>query len=201
MAFNFGGKVVTLVQEHTCGWFFDNKNASSKWVAKVLINNFRSCNKVTLPEIVDDTRKQYTIGITRSQAIATKILPWKRLKKMLLNNTHCFRAIMIMLNRPDPTLPPRFRSYYICLDACKKGFVEGCRPFIGVDGCHLKTKYGDQMLIVVGRDANDQYFPLAFVVVETKTKESWIWFLTLLLENIGFLENYRTHQYQPRGME
>ncbi|PNX74010.1 pentatricopeptide repeat-containing protein at1g77405-like protein [Trifolium pratense] len=42
------------------------------------------------------------------------------------------------------------------------------RPFIGVDGCFLKTKYGGQLLIAVGRDANDEYFPLAFGLVETK---------------------------------
>jgi hypothetical protein len=63
--------------------------------------------------------------------------------------------------------------------------VQGCRPFIGVDGCHLKTKYGGILLIAVGRDPNDQYFPLAFGVCETETKESWRWFLTLLLEDIG----------------
>ncbi|RDX75493.1 hypothetical protein CR513_44617, partial [Mucuna pruriens] len=29
------------------------------------------------------------------------------------------------------------------------------KPFIGVDGCHLKTKYEGQLLIVVGRDEID----------------------------------------------
>jgi len=32
--------------------------------------------------------------------------------------------------------------------------------FMGVDGCHLKAKYGGILLTTVGRDANDQYFPL-----------------------------------------
>jgi hypothetical protein len=40
-------------------------------------------------------------------------------------------------------------------------------------------------LIAVGRDPNDQYFPLAFGVVETETKESWRWFIQLLLEDVG----------------
>jgi hypothetical protein len=54
-----------------------------------------------------------------------------------------------------------------------------------VDGCHLKTKYGGQLLIAVGRDPNDQYFPLAFGVVETETKESWRWFLQQLMDDVG----------------
>jgi hypothetical protein len=40
-------------------------------------------------------------------------------------------------------------------------------------------------LIAVGRDPNDCYFPLAFGVVETETKESWRWFLQLLMEDLG----------------
>lgn len=52
------------------------------------------------------------------------------------------------------------------------GFVAGCQPFIGVYGCHLKTKYGGIFFIVVGRDHNDQYYPIAFVVIESETNES-----------------------------
>jgi hypothetical protein len=59
-----------------------------------------------------------------------------------------------------------------------------------VDGCHLKTKYGGQLLIAVGRDPNDQYFPLAFGVVENETKESWKWFIQLLMEDLGTDNRY-----------
>ncbi|XP_050890787.1 uncharacterized protein LOC127096238 [Lathyrus oleraceus] len=67
----------------------------------------------------------------------------------------------------------------------KKGFTTSYRSFIGVDGCHLKTKYGGTLLIAIGKDPNDQYYPITFGVCETKTKESWRWLLTLLLEDIG----------------
>ncbi|XP_058776719.1 uncharacterized protein LOC131651056 [Vicia villosa] len=65
------------------------------------------------------------------------------------------------------------------------GFINSCKPFIGVDGCHLKTKYEGQLLIVIGRNPNDQYLPLAFGVVETETKDSWRWFIQLLMEDVG----------------
>jgi len=70
-------------------------------------------------------------------------------------------------------------------------FLAGCRPFIGVDGCHLKITYGGQLLVVMGRDPSDQYYPLAFAVVENECKETWRWFLTFLLEDIGDIENHR----------
>ncbi|KAK2409855.1 hypothetical protein QL285_045255 [Trifolium repens] len=104
----------------------------------------------------------------------------EELKKQCKHN-----SITVGVERPNPTLPPRFGSFYFCFDGCKKGFIHGCRPFIGVDGCHLKTKYGGQLLIAVGRDPNDQYFPLAFGVVETETKESWRWFLQQLMDDVG----------------
>lgn len=42
----------------------------------------------------------------------------------------------------------------------------------------------------MGRDANDQYFPLAFGVVENETKERWRWFIKLLMEDIGQERRY-----------
>jgi hypothetical protein len=53
----------------------------------------------------------------------------------------------------------------------------GCRPIIGLDGCHLKGVYGGQLLSAVGRAGNDNLFPIAMAVVEAKTKDSWTWFL------------------------
>ena len=56
-----------------------------------------------------------------------------------------------------------------------------------MDGCRLKTQFGGQLLIAMGRDPNEQHFPLAFGVVETGTKDSWRWFLQLLMEDIVLL--------------
>lgn len=40
------------------------------------------------------------------------------------------------------------------------------------------------MLVAMARDANDQYYPLAFAVVETVNKDSWNRFLNELLVDI-----------------
>ncbi|KAA8547397.1 hypothetical protein F0562_003739 [Nyssa sinensis] len=80
---------------------------------------------------------------------------------------------------------PRFERIYVCLGACKKEFLIGCRPIIGVDGCHLKCPYGGQLLLAMGIDGNNAMFSLAYAVVEGETKSSWIWFLELLQEDHG----------------
>ncbi|KAL0427725.1 UNVERIFIED_CONTAM: hypothetical protein Slati_2947300 [Sesamum latifolium] len=65
-------------------------------------------------------------------------------------------------------------------DALRRGFLSGCRPVIGVDGCHLKGPYGGVLLTAVPIDPNNNLYPLAYVVVAGETRESWQWFLELL---------------------
>jgi len=71
----------------------------------------------------------------------------------------------------------------MCLKACKDSMIS-CRPLIGLDGCFLKHKYGGELLTIVGRDANDQMVPIACVVVEVENKDTWTWFLELLIDDL-----------------
>ena len=80
---------------------------------------------------------------------------------------------------------PYFERLYICLEGCKKGFMAGCRPIIGLDACHLKIKPSGQLITTVARDHNEEYFPLAYAIMEVETKDSWTWFINLLLTDIG----------------
>ncbi|KAJ4843215.1 hypothetical protein Tsubulata_029702 [Turnera subulata] len=58
-----------------------------------------------------------------------------------------------------------FKRLYICFHALKVGFKTGCRRIIWVDGCFLKRYVGGKLLTAVGRDANNQMYPLAWTVV------------------------------------
>ena len=60
-----------------------------------------------------------------------------------------------------PTL--HFKRMYVCLAACRTGFMNECRPIISLDACHLR----------------------GFAVCEVENKDSWSWFLELLLADIG----------------
>jgi hypothetical protein len=56
----------------------------------------------------------------------------------------------------------------------KRGFLEGCKPIIGVDGCFLKGPFKGQLLSAVGRDGNNNMYPIAFAIVEAEVKDSWV---------------------------
>ncbi|KAH1252480.1 hypothetical protein GmHk_04G009435 [Glycine max] len=166
--------------------FFTIKMSIPKWVAKVLLDKFRTSKRFTLPQIVQEMKSTYVVGITRSCAIFARKLALHKIEGDAIKQytlLRCYNNELISINanntfkihvnRHVPTLPPRFGSFYMCMDACKSDFVDSCKPFIGVDDCHLKTRYGG--------DANDQYYPLAFVVVETENKESWKWQKALVI--------------------
>jgi hypothetical protein len=84
----------------------------------------------------------------------------------------------------------RFKRCFVSLDACKRGFLQGCRPVIFLDGCHIKTRYRGQILTAVGIDPNDCIFPVAFAVVEVEDTETWRWFLQTLKEDLGIENTY-----------
>ncbi|KAK8713009.1 hypothetical protein V6N13_148237 [Hibiscus sabdariffa] len=76
------------------------------------------------------------------------------------------------------------RKIYVCFQALKQGWKDGCRPFIGVDGCWLKTAQKGELLVAVGRDANNQMFPITWAVVEVECASSWRWFLQKLFTDL-----------------
>ncbi|XP_074297017.1 uncharacterized protein LOC141627688 [Silene latifolia] len=76
---------------------------------------------------------------------------------------------------------------YVCLEACKAGFISGCRPILGVDGCHLKGLYLGMLLVVVGKDGNCNIYPFAWAIVEVENIATWIWLLELLMKDLQAL--------------
>ena len=88
----------------------------------------------------------------------------------------------------DPDSPEHkqhLATLYWSYDACKRGFLAGCRSVIFVDGCHIKTKYKGVLLTAVGIDPNDCIFPVAFGLVEVECTSSWEWFLTNLKDDLN----------------
>ncbi|WVZ07385.1 hypothetical protein V8G54_020731 [Vigna mungo] len=189
MASKVGGKetfrVKTLVGRHSCGRVFGNKSATMNWIAQVLIDRFLNVASMSVNQIIDDIKKSFSVGVSAWKAGKAKQIALDSLVgdgerqyawlydyvgELLRVKCGTFK---IKVNQPQPSLPPRFGAFYMCLEGCKQGFLGSCRPFIGVDGCHLKTTYGDQLLV-----ANE-------------CKETWRWFLAQLLDDIGGTECQR----------
>lgn len=70
--------------------------------------------------------------------------------------------------------------FYVCLEPIRKSWLAECRPIIGIDGCFLKNNVKGQLLAAIGRDANNQFYPVAWSIVPVENEDSWIWFIKLL---------------------
>ncbi|KAK4404992.1 hypothetical protein Sango_0867800 [Sesamum angolense] len=60
-------------------------------------------------------------------------------------------------------------------------------PIQGGPTFQIKTikVYGGQLLVAVGRDGNDNMFPIAMAVVQVENRDTWGWFVGELLDDIG----------------
>ena len=51
--------------------------------------------------------------------------------------------VILQTKITEPNAQPKFMRIYVIYNAQKVGFLERCRPLIGIDGCHLKGKLVD----------------------------------------------------------
>nr|GEZ67672.1 hypothetical protein [Tanacetum cinerariifolium] len=87
------------------------------------------------------------------------------------------------------SLPTRiFKRIYVCLGCLKQGFKAGKREILELDRAIMKGPYPGQVLTVVGIDANNGIYPVAYELVEAETKHSWSWFLQCLVINHAYLD-------------
>lgn len=80
---------------------------------------------------------------------------------------------------------PIYERMYVCIEACKIAFATTSRPLIGLDGCFLKGDYGGHLLTTMGKVGNNQMLPIAYVVVQSESTDTWSWFLGLLLADLN----------------
>ncbi|XP_060183295.1 uncharacterized protein LOC132613289 [Lycium barbarum] len=61
-----------------------------------------------------------------------------------------------------------FVYFYVCLQAFKQGWLDGCRKIIGFDGCFLKGACKGELLVAVEKNENNQMYPIAWAVVDKR---------------------------------
>ena len=201
-------RLKTLNLTHTCSRSYKNPRCTASYIGKKLLKKVRRQPDIRLKDIQDAVHEKYVVDISAGKASRAREKAqeavdgahtaqfnqlWDYCDELrrcspgstILMKVHTYNDGDLAAEHDLAIGLPYFQRIYICLEGCKKGFLAGCRPIIGLDACHLKTKTGGQLMCAVGRDPNDEYFPLAYAVVEAETKDSWTWFLNLLLADIG----------------
>ena len=67
----------------------------------------------------------------------------------------------------------RFTRMFVAFKSCVDGFLNGCRPFLGVDSTHLTRRWRGQLASASAIDGHNWHFPVASGVFESKSAENW----------------------------
>uniref|UniRef100_A0ACD5WYC4 Uncharacterized protein n=1 Tax=Avena sativa TaxID=4498 RepID=A0ACD5WYC4_AVESA len=199
----YGGFVLNSYEgNHKCERVWELRALTANMLKDKFINEFRDNQKLVLKGFAAKVTSEYNMSIER----------WKlrRARKAALLEIHgdeeeqfrllhdygqelkrsnpgstFFLSTNSMNDLGSPEHKEHFATFYWSYDACKRGFLAGCRPLICIDGCHIKTRYKGCLLIAVGIDPNDCIYPVAFGLVEAEYTSSWEWFLTNLKDDLN----------------
>jgi len=79
----------------------------------------------------------------------------------------------------------RFCRMFVALKPCIDGFLNGCRPYLGIDSTVLTARWKGQLASAIGVDGHNWMFPVAYGVFGSETMENWEWFMKMLHKAIG----------------
>jgi len=190
--------LISLRPKHTCARKYKNHLITSKWIAEWCLDSFRDQPNMPVEVLKKKVKKKWNVEIHPSTLYRAR----KRAQEVIygklgeqyhrlwdycatIRSTNVGSCVILMVERPMPEMPCRFQRMYISLAAMKNGFKDGCRPVIGLDACFLKGVYKGQLMAAIGRDANNNMYPISMAVVEAETNDSWSWFLEALLADLG----------------
>lgn len=182
--------------DHSCTRKYINKYATSKWIAGKYMDVLTDEPDKNVKTLKNDVKRDWMLDVSRKKVyrarrVALETIQGSHEEQYLRLRDYCQVLInknpgstaLLKVERVNSTV--LFQRLFICFDAQAKGFLAGCRPFIGLDACFLKGPYGGQLMAAVGRDANNQMYPLCVAIVEAELKDSWGWFLEHLMQVIG----------------
>ncbi|KAJ0046704.1 hypothetical protein Pint_04755 [Pistacia integerrima] len=196
---------------HTCTRVYNNREATTAWVAEKMGDFIRSQKGSSIKPLVDELGRKHYLQLSRSKLYRANQLAKGRSDKLhaesftgLLKYDHIVKhtnsGSMYNVKSVSPEGIPNFQRCFLGFAAQKKGFIEGCRHFIGVDGCHLKGPYGGVLLSAVSMDANSGIFPVAITICEIENKELWRYFMTLLKEFIRDIDPITIMSDRQKGL-
>ncbi|XP_043705497.1 uncharacterized protein LOC122655361 [Telopea speciosissima] len=162
--------IKTLNPNHTCQRLSIKKEGvTAAWIAKKLASNVRADPYMNINVMEDYLSEKYGVKASKNKLYKAKCIVNEE-----TDGSHA-RAYK------------KLENYGLMVKERNPGTEFGCRPFIGLDGCHLKGVYGGVLISAIAIDGNNGMFPLAYGVVETECKDSWLFFLHHLLGCIGIV--------------
>ncbi|KAG7553248.1 Zinc finger SWIM-type [Arabidopsis thaliana x Arabidopsis arenosa] len=167
-------------------------------IARLFVDKIRDNPDYYLPAKIEEIiLENWKISVTRPQCQSArrKALQWIELEyDMQFSRLRDYGAEILDANKDSVVVidtvtsedgKELFNRFYVCFDVLRRTWKDSCRPILGVDGCFLKHKIKGQLLVALGRDADNAIYPIAWSVVQVENTENWLWFVQRLKIDLG----------------
>lgn len=192
--------------EHTCAGATVKAGyrATRGWIGSIIKEKLKVSPNYKPKDIASDIQRDYGIQLNYTQAWRAKEIAREQLQgsyKEAYSQLPYF-CEKIMETNPGSLASfstkedSSFRRFFVSFHASISGFHQ-CRPLLFLDSTLLYSKYQGTLLAATAADGNDDFFPVAFAVVDEETDDNWHWFLTQLKsalsssEQITFVSDFQ----------
>lgn len=181
----------TIHETHTCGGIYHlgHQQASVQWVANSVEQRLRENPNYKPKEILEEIHRVHGITLSYKQAWRGKERIMAAMRGSFEEGYRLLPEYCEQVKRTNPGSIASvygnpsdncFQRLFISFQASIYGFLNACRPLLGLDRTHLKSKYLGTLLLATGFDGDGSLFPVAFGVVDEESDENWMWFLSEL---------------------
>lgn len=181
----------TIHESHTCGGIahLGHQQASVQWVANSVEQRLRENPNYKPKEILEEIHRVHGITLSYKQAWRGKERIMAAMRGSFEEGYRLLPQYCDQVKRTNPgsiasvygnPTDNCFQRLFISFQASIYGFLNACRPLLGLDRTFLKSKYLGTLLFATGFDGDGALFPLAFGVVDEENDENWMWFLSEL---------------------
>ena len=147
-----------MTDDCTCPRSFINSKATSTYVAKRFIKDFSKNPNWEVSGVHNHVMQNISVDLSVNQVYRSK-----RKTRDLINGDEQLQygvlrdyaqmistvdkgsRVILQTKMADETSQPKFKRIYVRFNAQKVGFLSECKSFIGLDGCHIKHRFGRQM--------------------------------------------------------
>ncbi|CAL5400789.1 unnamed protein product [Camellia sinensis] len=181
----------TIHEAHTCGGIahLGHQQASVQWVANSVEQRLKENPNCKPKEILEEIHRVHGITLSYKQAWRGKERIMAAMRGSFEEGYRLLPQYCEQVKRTNPgsiasvygnPTDNCFQRLFISFQASIYGFLNGCRPLLGLDRTFLKSKYLGTLLLATGFDGDGSLFPLAFGVVDEENNDNWMWFLSEL---------------------
>ncbi|CAA0842511.1 Unknown protein [Striga hermonthica] len=187
-------EITMIPHEHECmgTGSLVNTMASKRWVAEGVVSWLRKKPGLGAADLQDKLLEKYGVEVSyattwngRQLAMDSIYGSWEDSFQTLFS----FRAALLHRS-PDTifeiaTKPSgdgvMFDKLFLAMRPCVDGFLQGCRPYLGIDSTALNGRYKGQLASATALDGNNWMYPVAWAIFESESSDNWKWFMRQLV--------------------